>query len=227
MLKRNGCEVMAVRFSDEEFVKLKELLPVYEWSMQIFLTKLNILHQDLKHFQKSNPIEHIKSRIKAPEDIAGKLKRMNLDVSADNAKRHLKDISGVRIICPFAKDIYNLVDILTSMPDWRISDREDYIVEPKPSGYRSYHLTIEVPVHYSGSTEEVPVEVQLRTAAMDFWAMMEHQVRYKFREVVPLHLSDELVVCAIKIAELDKRMVTIQEAISRMSDNSQVSDTET
>jgi len=215
---------LSVRFSDEEFVRLKALLPVYEWSKQIFLTKLGILHQDLVHHHKSNPIEHIKARIKAPEDIAGKLQRMNLEVTADNAKRHLKDIAGIRIISPFAKDIYRIVDILTSMPDWRVSDREDYIIDPKPSGYRSYHLTIEVPVHYSGKTEEVPVEVQLRTAAMDFWAMMEHQVRYKYKDVVPLYLSDELVICANKIADLDKRMVLIQEAISQMNENSPAED---
>ncbi|MCL2163144.1 MAG: GTP pyrophosphokinase family protein [Oscillospiraceae bacterium] len=205
---------MSVRFSDVEFARLKKLLIVYEWSQQIFMTKLNILSQDLKNFHDDNPIEHIKGRIKAPENIAQKLFKMDLDITADNAKKYLTDISGVRIICPFAKDIHSLVDILSSMPDWKVLEQKDYITHPKPSGYRSFHLIIEIPVYYSGKTEGVPVEVQIRTAAMDFWATMEHKVRYKYNEHVPQHLCDELVVCADKIDELDKRMLLIQEIIS-------------
>jgi putative GTP pyrophosphokinase len=211
---------MSVRFTDEEFIKLKNVLLVYEWGQQIFMTKLNILRQDLKVFQNISPIEHIKCRIKTPEAIAEKLFKMNLEITADNAKRYLTDISGFRIICPFAKDIYGLVEVLTSMPDWKVSTQKDYITNPKPSGYRSYHLIIDLPIYYSGKTEEIPVEVQIRTAAMDFWSTMEHLVRYKYKEHIPQHLSDELIICADKIAELDQRMLLIHEIISLINEDS-------
>jgi len=211
---------MSVKFSEEELIRLKSILLVYEWSQQIVFTKLNILRQDLLHFQGCTPIEHVKGRIKTPENIAQKLHKLNLEITADNAKKYLTDISGVRIICPFAKDIYSLVDILTSMPDWKISMRKDYISNPKPSGYRSYHLIMEIPIYYSGKTEGIPVEVQIRTEAMDFWATMEHKVRYKYKENVPKHLSDELVVCADKIDELDKRMLLIHEIITLINQDS-------
>jgi len=211
---------MSVKFSEEELIRLKSILLVYEWSQQIVFTKLNILRQDLLHFQGSAPIEHVKGRIKTPENIAQKLHKLNLEITADNAKKYLTDISGIRIICPFAKDIYRLVDILTSMPDWKISMRKDYISNPKPSGYRSYHLIMEIPIYYSGKTEGIPVEVQIRTEAMDFWATMEHKVRYKYKENVPKHLSDELVVCADKIDELDKRMLLIHEIITLINQDS-------
>jgi len=211
---------MSVRFTDEEFTRLKNLLLVYEWGQQIFMTKLNILSQDLRIFQNISPIEHIKSRIKTPEAIAEKLHRMKVEITANSAKQYLTDISGFRIICPFAKDIYGLVEILTSMPDWKISMQKDYISNPKPSGYRSYHLIIDLPIYYSGKTEIIPVEVQIRTAAMDFWSTMEHQVRYKYKEHIPKHLSDELIICADKIAELDERMLLIHEIISLINEDS-------
>ena len=203
-----------IKFSEEEFTKLKDLLLVYEWSQQIVFTRLNILQQDLKNFHNSAPIEHIKGRVKSPYNIAEKLQRLNFEITAENAKNHLTDISGIRIICAYSKNIYDLVDILSAMPDWNVTRKKDYISNPKPSGYRSFHLIMEIPVYYSGKTETVPVEIQLRTAAMDFWAAMEHKVKYKYNEHVPQHLSDELIICADKIAELDERMLLIQEIIS-------------
>ena len=202
-----------MRFCDEEFAKLKKLLPVYEWGQRILLTKLNIIHEDLKNFQNNSSIEYIRNRIKAPESIAQKLHDMGVEITADNAKQHLKDIAGIRIICPFARDIYYLIDLLRSMPDTTILEEKDYVSDPKSSGYRSYHLVMEIPVFYSGKTEHVAVEVQIRTEAMNFWATLEHKARYKYREDIPQHLCDELVVCADKIAELDNRMFLIHENI--------------
>jgi len=206
---------MTVNFSDSELAKLKkDVLILFEWSQQLVFTKLNIIRQELLHFHDYSPIEHLKGRIKTPEAIAEKLHRLNLEITADNARTHLEDISGLRIICPFSKDIYSLVEILESIPDWKVTKQKDYITNPKPSGYRSFHLIIQLPISYSGNTECVPVEIQIRTAAMDFWASMEHKVRYKYNDHVPRHLSDELVVCADKIAELDERMVLIHEIIT-------------
>jgi len=204
---------MPVRFSAEEFAKLKELLLVYEWGHRTLLTKFAIVHEDFEFFHLNNPIDHIRGRIKAPESIAEKLQRMNLEITASNAKNHIFDIAGVRIICPFAKDIYQLIELIHSMPDVTVKEERDYVTRPKKSGYRSYHLIIEVPVFYSGKIENVIIEVQIRTEAMNFWATLEHEARYKYQGEIPEHLSDELVISADKIAELDHRMFLIHENI--------------
>jgi len=211
----------SIRFSNEEFDKLKLILPVYDWGLRTLMTKLNIIHEDLRSFQNNNAIDFIHSRIKAPESIAHKLHEMGLAITAQNAKEHLRDIAGVRIICPFAKDIYFLAELLRAMPGVNILKEKDFISNPKPSGYRSYHMILEIPVFYSGQTENVTVEIQIRTEAMNFWATLEHKARYKYREHIPQHLSDELVVIADKISELDHRMFTIHEIISLINEGTQ------
>ena len=205
---------MSIRFSVDEFSQLKNLLIIYEWGQKVLLTKLQIIQEDFEKFQASNPIEHIKGRIKSPESIAHKLHRLNFEVTADNAKNNLKDIAGIRVICPFSKDIYSLVKILKSMPDIKVILEKDYVGKPKASGYRSYHIITEIPVFYSNKTDCVPVEVQIRTEAMNFWASLEHQARYKYHDDIPQDLCDELILCADKIAELDDRMFSVHEFIS-------------
>jgi len=209
---------MEARFSLEEFEKLKKLLSVYEWGLTIVMTKLNIVHGDLRDFQDNGAIEHIKSRLKGPESIALKLHKKGVHLTAENAKKYLNDIAGIRIITPFAKDIYFLVDLLRIMPEIRIIKEKDFISNPKSSGYRSYHLIIEVPVFYSNKTEYVTVEIQIRTEAMNFWSTLEHKARYKYKDYIPNHLSDELITIADKIAELDHRMFLIHEIISLINE---------
>jgi len=205
---------MFLRFPDNEFQKLKDLLVTYEWGQRVLLTKLDIIHEDHKNFKHYNPIEHIKGRMKVPESIAFKLHRLGYEINVENARTQLTDIAGIRIICPFSKDIYYLVGILRELPECSVLLEKDYISRPKPSGYRSFHIILEVPVYYSGKTELIPVEIQIRTEAMNFWASLEHKARYKYNEAVPPHLCDELVVCAEKIAELDNRMFLIHEILS-------------
>jgi len=207
-------ELMKMCFSNDELSEIKNILPIYEWGQNLLLTKMHIIFDSLKHFQNNNPIEHIKSRIKSPESIVIKLKNLNFEVTAENAKNVLTDIAGIRIICSYAKDIYYLVDILKTIPDTQVLTEKDYVSYPKKSGYRSFHLIMKIPVFYSEKTEEIPIEIQLRTAAMDFWATLEHKVRYKYKEHIPKHLSDELSICASKIAELDNRMFLIHDIIS-------------
>ena len=205
---------MSVYFSDEELTKVKDILLVYDWGQNLLISKMHIVFESLKHFQNYNPIEHILSRIKSAENIAKKLENLNFEITAENARNVLTDIAGIRLICSYAKDIYYLVDILKSIPETQVIVEKDYVSNPKKRGYRSYHIIIEIPVFYSGKTEIIPVEVQLRTAAMDFWATLEHKVRYKYKEHIPGHLSDELSICANKIAELDNRMFLINDIIS-------------
>jgi putative GTP pyrophosphokinase len=210
---------MAAKFNDDEFLKIKELLLSYEWAHKSMLTKLNIIHEAHKHYKNTNPIGHIEGRIKTPKSIAGKLHKQGVELTADNAKRHLKDIAGIRIICPYAKDIYFLAGLIREMPDGNIISEKDYVTNPKPSGYRSYHIIMEITIYHSGKTEVLPIEIQIRTEAMNFWAMLEHQAKYKYKEHIPKHLSDELVICATKIAELDERMFLIHEIISLINND--------
>ena len=205
---------MTVRFSPEEFGRLKSFLILYEWGQNTLMTKLKIIDQDYKVFHPNNPIEHLKARMKTPESIAGKLNKMGLGITAENAKKYISDIAGIRIICSYTKDIYDLANVLKALPDVNTINEKDYISNPKPSGYRSYHLILETPFFYSGKIDSVPVEVQIRTAAMDFWASLEHKVRYKYDEDIPQHLCAELAICAEKIAELDNRMFLIHDIIS-------------
>jgi len=210
---------MSIRFSSEEFIKLKNLLFIYEWGQKTLLTKLSIMQDDFKNFQETSPIEYVKGRIKSPESIAEKLHKLNVEITAENVSKYLKDVAGVRIICSYAKDIHYLVGLLRAMPDVNILDEKDYVSKPKPSGYRSYHVIVEIPVFFSGKTKYVTVEVQLRTEAMNFWSTLEHKVRYKYQDHIPQHLCDELVVCADKIAELDNRMFLIHEIISLINED--------
>jgi len=205
---------MIAKFNEQEFINLKNLLHIYEWGQRTLLTKLNIMQDDFKNFGDNNPIEYIKGRIKTPESIAKKLYNKGVDLTAENAKKYLNDIAGVRIICSYAKDIHYLVELLRTMPDINILEEKDYVTNPKGSGYRSYHVILEVPVFYSGKTENVVVEIQIRTEAMNFWSSLEHKAKYKYQNHIPEHLSSELVNIATQIAELDHRMFLIHEIIS-------------
>lgn len=202
------------QFSGDEEALLRKAMPVYEWAHRIMLTKMSIIQDDLARSADSNPIESISGRIKSQESIAAKLHKLNHEITAESALKNVKDIAGIRIICPFAKDIYFLAGILRSIPDLTILSEKDYVTNPKPSGYRSYHILTETPVFSSTKIENVPVEIQLRTEAMNFWATLEHKARYKYQERIPQHLSDEFVLCANKIADLDGRMFLIHEIIT-------------
>ncbi|MCL2405691.1 MAG: GTP pyrophosphokinase family protein [Defluviitaleaceae bacterium] len=205
---------MAVLFSNDEFAKLKEHLVLYRCALINMTTRMEILLEDFSNLQDSNPIEHVKYRLKSPESIASKLHRQSLDLTADSAKKHLADIAGVRVICPYTKDISYIAKVLKSQSDLKVLSEKDYITNPKPSGYRSYHLIFEVPIYLSNTEERLPVEVQIRTQAMDFWATLEHKARYKYQDDMPGHLAHELNECAIKISELDDRMSLIQDIVN-------------
>ena len=209
---------MQVRFCDKEFAKLKDMLICYEWAHRDMLTKLGIMHEAHKHYQNSETIGYIAGRIKSPERIAAKLQRQGFALTAANARNHLYDIAGIRIICSYATDIYFFANLIRTMPGCGVIGEKDYVSNPKPSGYRSYHMIMEAPIYHSGRTETYPIEIQIRTEAMNFWATLEHQARYRYQNQIPRHLSDELIACADHIAELDNRMFQIQENVSRLKD---------
>ncbi|MCR5735861.1 MAG: GTP pyrophosphokinase family protein [Lachnospiraceae bacterium] len=182
-------------------------------------TKLEILNDEFQHIHQYNPIEHIKMRVKTSESIVRKLKRKELDSTIENMQKYVNDIAGVRIICSFTSDIYRLADMITNQSDIRVLETRDYIKNPKPTGYKSYHMIVTVPIFLSDSVYDTKVEVQIRTVAMDFWASLEHKMNYKFALDPPEKIKKELYDCSLMISELDERMLNLNEEIRKTARN--------
>ena len=194
-------------------LKFQQLMMIYDGAAKQITTKLEILNKEFNVRGKRSPIESIKSRIKSPESIALKLDRHGLPMTLENMTLSLNDIAGVRVICPYVADIYDVRDMFLSQADIRLIEEKDYIAEPKPSGYRSLHIVVETDVYLSECVCPVRVEVQLRTIAMDFWSSLEHKMRYKTEKDVPQSIRDELRQCADRIAENDMEMQRIAQSL--------------
>jgi putative GTP pyrophosphokinase len=195
------------------FYEFLELEHLYESAAELVKTQLGIYDNEFSMKFQRNPIHGIESRIKSPQSIVGKLQKKGLELSAESARKHLMDIAGIRVVCYYVNDIYAIAEILATRDDFKLIKIKDYIQTPKPSGYRSLHMTVMVPVYLATCRKEVPVEIQIRTIAMDFWASLEHQLRYKTHAPVPPELRDELHELAGTIAETDMRMQAIYEQI--------------
>lgn len=193
----------------KQAMKYQQIIMVYESAIKQIETKLDILNKECKVGRKRNPIETVKSRIKSPDSIAKKLATKGLPVDFDSMTTNLNDIAGVRVICPYISDIYNVRDILLKQPDIKLAAEHDYIKEPKESGYRSLHVVVETPVYLSNTVHTVKVEIQLRTIAMDFWASLEHELRYKNTSNIPDSVRRELYRVAETIAMTDREMEEI------------------
>lgn len=202
---------MAILFSGEEFRKLKADLVLYKCALNNMATRVETLVEEYSNLHESNPIEHVKKRLKSPERIAEKLQKRGCEITAENARTRLTDIAGIRVICAYARDIENIAKVLTRQPDMKILKQRDYVTTPKASGYRSYHIILEVPIYLTDSVKRLPVEVQIRTQAMDFWAALEHKVRYRFNDEMPDAIIRGLHECSEGIAKLDKEMLNIQD----------------
>ena len=198
---------------DGEVDSWKEAMLDYNSALKQIETKLSILNDEFQHIHRYNPIEHIKARIKTPESIVKKLKRYGLEFTLDNMEQAVNDIAGVRITCSFTSDIFRLADMIRDQKDIKVISTKDYITSPKPSGYRSYHMIISVPVYFSDRIKDVKVEIQIRTVAMDFWASLEHKINYKFEGNAPQHIKEELIECSEMIAKLDAKMLSLNEEI--------------
>lgn len=193
------------------------LMFLYNAALRQMTTKIDILNEEFVHIHRYNPIEHVKSRIKDPKSIVKKLARQGHPETVENMLRYIKDIAGVRIICAFTSDIYRIAEMLEKQADLSVLEVTDYISTPKQSGYRSYHLLMGVPVYLSDTVVNVKVEVQIRTIAQDFWASLEHKIFYKFEGEGPSYISKELQVCSEMTAELDQKMLSLNEAIQQCS----------
>ena len=197
----------------DKLLEFNRLMMKYRSAIREVTTKLEVLNDALSLYGNRNPIEDIQSRIKTPVSIAEKLKKLGKPVNMDEIMGNLNDVAGIRVICPFIQDIYRVADMLTRQDDITVIKVKDYIKNPKENGYRSYHLIVEVPVFFSDVTQPMRVEVQIRTVAMNFWASLEHQIRYKKDIEDAENITKELKECADIIAVTDEKMQKLKDKI--------------
>ena len=203
-----------VREQYEDFTKL---MAYYRCAMMEIETKLNVLNQEFSLRLDRNPISSIKSRLKSPASIREKLTRRGIDVMVDNIEACLNDVAGVRVICSFPEDVRTIAKALLKQDDVELIEKKDYILNPKQNGYRSLHLIVTVPIYLAHEKRKMRVELQLRTMAMDFWASLEHQLRYKKNVTFTEEMAKELKFCADLSAELDRRMDHLRESVQEGS----------
>ena len=196
--------------------RYKELMAYYKCAMMEVETKFRVLSEELSLEYDRNPIETIKTRLKSVESIGGKLARQNLPITVESIEKNLHDVAGVRIICGFSGDIYSLANAFLKQDDITLVAKKDYIQNPKPNGYRSLHLIVEIPIFLHDEKKKMKVEVQFRTISMDWWASLEHKIRYKKEGTVPAEVAEELRECAEAAAALDQRMEAIQNRLSQI-----------
>ena len=209
----------------DEFIEMMQknkkpfdlLMSYYQCAIMEIETKFRVLNHELSLEYDNNPIESIKTRVKSYDSILKKIRRKNIPLNLQAIEENLKDIAGVRVICSFPDDIYKLAESFLKQDDITLIERKDYIKNPKPSGYRSLHLIVQVPIFLQNEKKMVNVEVQFRTIAMDFWASLDHKMRYKKElsdEEVEI-LQEELYDCAKQSAALDERMQRIRDRITQ------------
>ncbi|MEQ6899444.1 GTP pyrophosphokinase family protein [Microbacterium sp. KR10-403] len=193
--------------------ELQRFLLPYRFGLQEVSTKIDILRDEFQYMHDYNPIEHVSSRVKSPDSLVEKLARKGIEPDFESIRSRITDIAGIRITTSFTADAYRLFDLLTAQADISVRRVKDYIAHPKPNGYKSLHAIIEVPVFLSTGTLSVPVEVQFRTIAMDFWASLEHKIYYKYASQVPPELLVELKDAADSAALLDARMERLHQEL--------------
>ena len=200
----------------QDYAKIRH---VYAAGIREITSRLEVLESEFQYKGTHNPIHHIESCVKTLASIVKKLEGMKLPLTIANAKKNMHDIAGVRVICCYVDDIFRIAEALLSQDDVSLVEKKDYIASPKENGYRSLHIVVDLPVYLSEGKVFVPVEIQIRTVAMDFWASLEHGIRYKSPSEVPSFINDELRACADIIAATDDRMLEIFKAIQLLNGN--------
>jgi putative GTP pyrophosphokinase len=191
----------------------RRLMMTYKFGIDEVMTKITVLRDEFRHVHDDNPIEHLGSRLKSLDSIVAKARRKGIPLTPDAVREQMFDIAGVRVTCAFVSDIYRVRDLLVGQRDLTVLEERDYIARPKANGYKSLHLIVKVPVFLSDGVEDVVVEIQLRTIAMDFWASLEHKIYYKYQRDVPQHLTDALKLAADVAATLDTTMERIHDEV--------------
>ena len=194
-------------------------LLMYDAVLKEICTKIEILNTEFKLAHQYNPIEHISSRIKSAQSIARKIRIKQKELTVENIIRYINDVAGVRIICSFTSDIYRIAEAIAKQDDVTVLQIKDYIANPKPNGYTSYHMIVSIPIFLSNDVVNTKVEIQIRTIAMDFWASLEHKIYYKFEGKAPEGIRDELRECANIISFLDQKMLSINESVNNYQED--------
>ena len=189
------------------------LMSYYRCAMMEIETKFKVLNEEYSLAHDRNPISSIKTRLKSPSGIQEKLKRKNLPMTMQTVEEHLHDVAGIRVICNLPEDVYALADAFLNQDDITLIEKKDYIKNPKPNGYRSLHIIVGIPIFLAHEKRIMKAEIQLRTIAMDFWATLEHQLRYKKDAVFTDEMANELKACAEISAELDARMEAVRTQV--------------
>ncbi|MED4205099.1 GTP pyrophosphokinase family protein [Neobacillus mesonae] len=207
----------------EQVIDLKELralkfeltrfMMAYKFALDEMNTKINILKEEFNYMHDYNPIEHVKSRLKSPESLLKKVHRKGYEFTLASIKENVRDIAGIRITCSFISDIYELAEMIAKQKDVKVVEYKDYIKKPKPNGYQSLHLILQIPIFMSDREELTYLEVQIRTIAMDFWASLEHKIYYKYNKEIPGHMTAELKEAAVMAAQLDQKMERLHNEI--------------
>ncbi|MDZ5710666.1 GTP pyrophosphokinase [Jeotgalibacillus haloalkalitolerans] len=204
--------------SKEEFEhirkEIKRFRATYKFALDEISTKVNILKEEFQLIHTYNPIEHVNTRVKSGDSIVKKMQKKGLPLSLDMIEKEIKDLAGIRVICSFVSDIYRISEMIQNQADIQVIEVKDYIKNPKPSGYQSLHLLLQIPVFMSDRTVNVNVEMQIRTIAMDFWASLEHKIYYKYNGNVPEKLTQELKEAADTANALDRKMERINQEVN-------------
>lgn len=212
-MQNNGYirEGASVFYGTKEFAAMMNL---YDSAARLLKLKFEVLNDEFNLLYARNPIHHIESRLKSADSIIAKLIKKNLPLNIESAMENVNDIAGVRVVCNYIDDVYSVAEMFARQPDLTVVKRQDYIANPNYNGYRSLHLDVKVPVCRSTNTEYVVAEVQIRTIAMDFWASLEHDIRYKAdKSRLPAGINEEMLACSYKIAEIDVQMQDMYKRI--------------
>ncbi len=203
-----------IEWMQEKMKDFDLLMAYYRCALMEIETKFKVLNEEFSLEHDRNPISSIKTRIKSFDSITEKVERKELPFDVDSVEKYINDVAGIRVICTFPEDVYLLADALLKQDDIMLIRRKDYIAEPKDDGYRSLHLIVAVPIYLAHEKRLMKVEIQLRTLAMDFWASLEHQLRYKKDFEFTQEMADELKLCAEQSAILDKRMEALRKKVN-------------
>ncbi len=199
------------KFKDND--NIDAVLLKYDFAKEILETELKVLLKDYEFKHNYNPVEHIKSRIKSSESVIKKLEKRGYELTTDNLVNHVHDMVGIRIVCSFLSDVKSIVNVLKTSKLFKIKEETDYITNPKDSGYISYHMNVLVPLRLQERVEYIEAEIQIRTIAMDFWASLDHKLRYKKKKDIPENIIDEVYSCSQVIRDLDVKMEALKQKL--------------
>ena len=194
--------------------EFNHLMLKYDFALEKLETELNVLIKEYEFNNKYQPVDHIKSRIKTKESAFKKLEKKGYDIDIKNLMEYVHDMVGIRIVCSFIPDVYDIVNLIKKSPNLKVLEQRDYIKKPKKSGYSSYHLIVQVPIYLNEEVEYIKAEIQIRTMAMDFWASLDHKIQYKYNEI-PEEVKEEMFNCAVAIKALDDKMINLNEMVKQ------------